>query len=76
MPGSTSARPATPAAAAAFADSVSRRYDATQHGLKGEILYYLGRKDEAEQEWRIVRSLDPTDAAIERGIWGAPAAPE
>ncbi|HKB52995.1 MAG TPA: fused MFS/spermidine synthase, partial [Ramlibacter sp.] len=65
-----------PAAAAAFADSVTRRYEATQHGIKGEILYYLGRKDQAEQEWSIVRSLDSTDAAIERAIWGRPALPE
>ena len=67
---------APPAAAAAFADSVTRRFDATQHGLRGEILYYLGRKDQAKQEWDIVRSLDSTAAANERAIWGAPAVPE
>ena len=65
----------TPAAAAAFADSVARRYDATQHGLKGEILYYLGRRAAAAQEWSIVRSVDSAAASIERTIWGGPALP-
>jgi spermidine synthase len=65
----------TPAAVAALADSVTKRYDATQHGLKGEILFYLGRREQAEQEWAAARSLDSAAAAQEQAIWRTAGAP-
>ena len=69
----------TPEAAAALADSVARRYDATQHSIKGDIFYSLGQRDQAGQAWATALSIDPGDRSAARGISraaGLPRQPE
>ena len=58
----------TPEAAAATRDSVSRRFEATQHSFWGDILYALGKSDRAWSEWTAALSIDPSDSSATRGI--------
>jgi predicted negative regulator of RcsB-dependent stress response len=58
----------TPQAVAALADSVSKRYEATQHAFKGDIYYSLGNTDKAWKEWRSALSIDPGDKSALRAI--------
>jgi hypothetical protein len=66
----------TPNAVAAMADSVARRYEATQHSFNGDILFSLGKRDRAWQEWGAALSIDPGDKSAERGIARAMGLPE
>lgn len=66
----------TPNAVAALADSVARRYDATQHSFSGDILFAIGRKEKARQEWATALSIDPGDSSAMRGIRRATGLPE
>jgi len=52
----------------AFADSVTRRYDATQHSFWGDILNSLGKSDRASKEWAAALSIDPGDSSAVRAI--------
>lgn len=63
-------------AAAALADSVARRYDATQHTFKGDIYYSLGNTDKAWKEWRSALSIDPGDKSALRAIERATGLPD
>ena len=64
----------TPQAVTAFADSVARRYEATQHTFKGDIYYSLGDTDKAWKEWRSALSIDKGDKSAMRAIERATAA--
>jgi spermidine synthase len=55
-------------ASAAFADSVARRYQATQHSIRGDVSYSLGRGADALREWTTALSIDPGDASARRGL--------
>lgn len=55
-------------AGAAFPDSVSRRYQATQHSIRGDVFYSMGRIDRAQQEWTAALSIDPSDGSARRGL--------
>lgn len=61
---------ATPGATAAMADSVARRYNATQRSFKGDLYYSLGMTDKAWREWQAALVIDSSDksarGAIER----------
>jgi spermidine synthase len=59
---------ATLSAAAVMADSVERRYQATQHSFKGDIYYALGMTDKAWAEWRSASAIDPGDKSTRRAI--------
>jgi tetratricopeptide (TPR) repeat protein len=65
----------TPQAVTAMADSVSKRYDATQHTFKGDIYYSLGNTDKAWKEWRSALSIDPGDKSALRAIERATGPP-
>lgn len=67
---------ATPGAVAALADSVTKRYDATQHSFRGDILFAIGRKDQAWKEWAAALVIDPGDSSVARAIRRATAQPE
>ena len=58
----------TPTAVAATADSVTRRFDATQHSFWGDILYALGKSDRAWKEWAAALAIDPSDSSATRAI--------
>jgi spermidine synthase len=64
----TSVAPLLTNASAAFADSVGRRYQATQHSIRGDIFYSLGRGEEAQVEWIAALSMDPSDGSARRGL--------
>jgi predicted negative regulator of RcsB-dependent stress response len=66
----------TPRAVTALADSVTKRYEATQHTFKGDIYYSLGNTDKAWMEWRSALSIDPGDKSALRAIERATALPE
>jgi spermidine synthase len=66
----------TPNAVAALADSVARRYEATQHSFIGDIRFSLGMKDRALQDWATALSIDPGDRSATRGIRRAMGLPE
>jgi spermidine synthase len=66
----TSVAPLLTNASAAFADSVTRRYQATQHSIQGDIFYSLGRGDRAEAEWTAALSIDPADGSARRHTTG------
>ncbi len=42
-----------------FATSVQQRYQATQHAIRGDILFYLGRRTDAQQEYSQAVLADP-----------------
>jgi spermidine synthase len=64
----TSVAPLLTHASAAFADSMERRYQATQHSIRGDIFYSLGRREEALREWTAALSIDPSDGSATRGL--------
>ncbi len=66
----------TPQAVAALADSVARRYEATQHSIRGDIFFSLGMKDRAGQEWATALSIDPGDRSAAHAIGRAMGLPE
>jgi spermidine synthase len=59
---------ATPATIAATADSVTRRFEATQHSFLGDILQSLGRGDRAWAEWEAALRIDPSDSSAVRSM--------
>lgn len=61
----------TPAQASALADSVTRRYEATQHSISGDIYFFLGRQEQAREEYAKALAIDPGDKNAEHPIWGA-----
>jgi len=66
----------TPERAAALADSVARRYDATQHSISGDIFYALGQKERAERAWAAALSIDPGDRSALQAISRAMGRPQ
>jgi len=65
----------TPSAVAALSDSVTRRYEATQYSLGGDILLTIGMKERALQEWTTALSIDPGDRSAKRAIRAAAEVP-
>lgn len=49
----------TAADQAALAVRVQQRYEATQHAIRGDILFYLGRRTEAQHEYAQALQADP-----------------
>lgn len=49
----------TAAARTAYAARVQQRYVATQHAIRGDVLYYLGRRADADQEYARALLADP-----------------
>ncbi|MFH1763770.1 MAG: tetratricopeptide repeat protein [Gemmatimonadota bacterium] len=43
----------------AFAERVQKRYEATQYALRGDVLYYLGRREEAREAYTRAMLTDP-----------------
>ena len=66
----------SPGEVAAVADSVTKRYEATQHSFKGDIYYSLGMTAKAWQEWRSALSIDAGDKSATRSIARATQPPE
>lgn len=50
---------ATEAERAALARSVEQRYQATQHAIRGDILFYLGRRADAQSAYDLAVQADP-----------------
>jgi hypothetical protein len=71
----TSVAPLLTNASAAFADSVDRRYLATQHSIRGDIFYSLGRRQQAQEEWIAALSIDTGDGSARRGLIRASGIP-
>lgn len=69
-------RGSTPNEVALLADSVTRRYEATQRSLNGDILFAIGRKDEAWKEWTAALAIDTGDSSATRGMRRATGMPE
>jgi hypothetical protein len=44
---------------AALAERVQKRYQATQHAIRGDILFYLGRRADAQNEYNQAQTADP-----------------
>ncbi|MDP2959610.1 MAG: fused MFS/spermidine synthase [Longimicrobiales bacterium] len=61
----------------ALAERVGRRFEASQHTLAGDILYYLGRPEEAQAEYSRALAIDPDEKNWAHPIWSgySPSAP-
>lgn len=51
------------------AESVERRYQATQHSISGDIFYYLGDMEKARGEYARALLIDPGDKNAAHPIW-------
>ena len=54
---------------------VERRYEATQHSISGDILYYLGREEEAKGEYAMALLIDPGDRNPAHPFWRTASQP-
>ena len=63
---------------AALTERVRRRFEASQHTLNGDILYYLDRADDARAEYERALSIDPDEKNWGHPVWlgYTPMAPE
>lgn len=50
-------------------EMVQRRYEATQHSMRGDVLLTLGRRDDAMVEYNLARMIDPTDKNWLHPVW-------
>jgi spermidine synthase len=57
------------AATAALEARVTRRYEATQHSISGDLYIYLGMRDKATEEYQRALSIDPDDKNAEHSYW-------
>lgn len=57
------------ASTAALKARVTRRYEATQHSISGDIYTYLGMRDKAHEEYQAALSIDPDDKNAEHSYW-------
>jgi spermidine synthase len=60
---------ATPEEREAFAERVARRFEASQRTLRGDILFYLGRTDDARAEYLNALTIDPEDKNWAHPFW-------
>ena len=51
------------------AEMIQRRYQATQHSMRGDVLLTLGRRDDAMVEYNLARMIDPTDKNWMHPVW-------
>ncbi len=54
---------------AALSERVRRRLEASRHTLNADILYYLGRADEARQEYQRALAIDPGEKNWGHPVW-------
>lgn len=54
--------------AASVVQAVQRRFDAVQHSIAGDVLYYAGRTEEARAAYAAALAIDPEDRN-----WASPA---
>jgi tetratricopeptide (TPR) repeat protein len=54
---------------AALAEAVQRRFEATQHSIRGDILLALGRREEAREAYERARAIDPDDKNWMNPAW-------
>jgi spermidine synthase len=64
---------ATPDERSALAERVERRFQSSQHTLSGDLLYYLGRVDDAQAEYSTALSVDPEDKNWAHPFWSEQA---
>jgi hypothetical protein len=55
--------------AAAVLERVQKRYEATQHSMRGDVLLTLGRQDDAMIEYDLARMIDPDDKNWMHPVW-------
>ena len=55
--------------AAAVAERIRLRYEATQHSMRGDVLLTLGRRDDAIIEYNLALMIDPTDKNWMSSVW-------
>jgi len=60
---------ATPEEQAAMAERVERRFQASQRTLNGDILFYLGRSDDARAAYLEALAIDPDDKNWAHLFW-------
>jgi len=66
----------TPAEVAAVESRIRRRFDATQHSINGDVLYYLGRYEEAQRAYEMALSIDPGDKNWAHPAWRGVVRPD
>ncbi|NIN72744.1 MAG: hypothetical protein GTO46_12640 [Gemmatimonadetes bacterium] len=54
---------------AAVADRVQKRFEATQHSIRGDVLNFLGMREEATAEYRTALQIDPHEKNWLHPIW-------
>jgi spermidine synthase len=54
---------------AAFAESVQKRFEATQHSIAGDVFLALGMRQEARDEYNQARAIDPDDLNWMNPAW-------
>ena len=50
-------------------DRIQKRYESTQHSMRGDVLLTLGRRDEAMVEYNLARMIDPDDKNWLHPVW-------
>ncbi|MFO8175362.1 MAG: fused MFS/spermidine synthase [Longimicrobiales bacterium] len=50
-------------------ERIRKRYEATQHSMRGDVLLTLGREDDAMVEYNLARMIDPTDKNWLHPVW-------
>jgi tetratricopeptide (TPR) repeat protein len=66
----------TPAQVAAVEARIRRRFEATQHSINGDVLYYLGRHEQARRAYDTALSIDPGDKNWAHSVWEGVQRPE
>ena len=56
---------------AEVAERIQKRYLATQHSMRGDVLLTLGRRDEALVEYNLAHLVDPNDKNWSHPVWDA-----
>ncbi len=46
---------------AAVERRVQKRFQATQHSIRGDVLYFLGMREQATAEYRTALRIDPQE---------------
>jgi hypothetical protein len=59
----------TEADSAAVAERIQRRYEATQHSMRGDVLLTLGRETEAIMEYNLGLLTDPDEKNWMSPVW-------
>jgi len=61
--------------AVAVAERIRKRYEATQHSMRGDVLLTLGRREDALIEYNLALMIDPTDKNWMSSVWNQERAP-